>query len=86
MGIYNDLIFTEALDQVKAILAETDQDRLADRLELIAVNQDLSLSCLFLFVLHIRGVDLSELNGVTLANVQPTMRDFILPEGLIGPT
>lgn len=86
MGIYNDLIFTEALDQVKAILNETDQDRLADRLELIAVNQDLALGCLFLLILHIRGVDLSELNGVSLANVQPSFRDLILPEGFIGPS
>lgn len=85
MGIYNDLIFTEALEQTRAILAETDPDRLGDRLELIAASQDLTLGSLMLLWLHHKGVDLSELNGVTLANVQPSFRDLILPEGMIGP-
>lgn len=82
MGIYNDLIFTEALAQVDAILSTQSADEMSDRLEKIAPNQDLALAVMSLFIMKIKGADLSQMSGVELANSHPTFGDLILPPGV----
>lgn len=82
MGIYNDLIFTEALDQVIAICSTKSTDEIADRLEKIAASPDLALSVMGLLVMKLKGADLSGTTGVELANVMPTIADLILPPGV----
>lgn len=82
MSFFNELIFTEALEYVDKILESKNPDHVSDMLELIAPNKNLALSCMFLFVLKIQGVDISKLNGVELANTRPTFANLILPPGV----
>lgn len=81
MGIYKELIFTEAVDQVGALLESTNADEISTRLEQIAGNENLAMGCLLLLTLKAKGVDISEINGIQLANTQPTFADLILPSG-----
>lgn len=82
MGIYNDLIFTEALEQVELILLSENTDEISDRLEKIAPHKDLAMACLMLLVIKAKGGDISGMNGVEIANLQPTIKDLILPPGV----
>lgn len=82
MSIYNSLIFTEALEQVELILLTENTDEIADRLEKIAPNPDLAMSCLMLLVIKAKGGDISGMTGVEIANLQPTVKDLILPPGV----
>lgn len=85
MSIYNSLVFSEAIDQVEAILKSQDSDDVANRLEHIANNEDLAISCLFLLVVKLKGGDISGMTGVEMANVKPTIADLILPPGVKIP-
>lgn len=81
MSIYNGLIFTEAVEQVNALLTTEDTDEISDRIEEISKNRDLSIASMMLLVLKARGVDIERLNGIELANTKPTAADLILPPG-----
>lgn len=81
MGIYNDLIFTEALEQVELILLTDNTEEIATRLETIAPHEDLAMACLMLLVIKAKGGDISNMTGVEIANLQPTIKDLILPPG-----
>lgn len=83
MGIYNDLVFTEALEQVELILLTESTDEIADRLEYIAPRSDLAMACMMLLVIKAKGGDISGMNGVEIANLQPTIQDLILPPGVV---
>lgn len=82
MSLFNDLVFTEALEYVEKILGCDNPDQIADMLELIAPNKNLSLACMMLLVLKVKGTDVSKLNGVELANTRPTFANLILPPGV----
>lgn len=79
MSIYNSLVFSEAIDQVQAILESQDSDDVATRLEYIANNEDLAISCLMLLVIKLKGGDISGMTGVEIANIKPTIADLVLP-------
>jgi hypothetical protein len=79
---YNDLVFTEALEQVEAIMTTQSSDEIANRLENIVSYPDLAHVCLMLLIMRAKGVDTANMNGVELANTKPTIADLILPPGV----
>lgn len=81
MGLYNDLIFTEAVEQVCALLDTTNPDEVTHRIEELAKDHELSMVCMMLLYLKTKGVDISQINGIELANIQPTIADLIIPPG-----
>lgn len=81
VGIYNELVFTEALAQVGALTSSTDADEISTRIEQIVCQEDLAMVCLMVLVMKARGVDTDSMNGIELANCQPTIMDLILPAG-----
>lgn len=83
MPIYNDLVFTEAIEQVEALIASNNADEITDRMQQIVKSRDLALGCLMLLVLRVKGVDTSGMTGVALAATQPSIRDLVLPPGVI---
>lgn len=82
MGVYNDVVFTDALEQVQALTTTDNADEIATRIEQIAALPDLAIACLGLLVLKSRGADIASMNGIEIANIQPTIADFILPPGV----
>lgn len=80
--MYNELVFTEALEQVEAIMATHNADEIGDRIERLAQYPDLAMSAMMILVFKAKGVDTSHFNGVELANTQPNIRDLILPPGV----
>lgn len=82
MGIYHDLVFTEAIEQIEALVASVDAEDISNRLEKIAVNQDLAHACLMLLTMKAKGINTSDKTGVELANPKLTVRDLILPPGV----
>jgi hypothetical protein len=81
MTLRDEVIFTEAVEQVEAIMASESSDEIATRLEQISKIEDLALACLMLLVLKAKGHEVNE-TGVELANTQPTFHDLILPPGV----
>lgn len=79
MGIYNTLIFTEALSVVKELIHGEDLDRVSGQIEEIATNEDLAMASIMLLVFHARGVDIDDLVGAELANAKPT--SLYIPKG-----
>lgn len=82
MGIYNDMIMTEALEQVRAICSTQSSDEIATRLEQVAQGPDLALAVMSILVMKLKGADLDQVNGIELANIIPTIADLILPPGV----
>lgn len=82
MPFYNELIFTEAIEQVEALVASENVDEIGSRIEQIAGIPDLAQSCLMLLLMKAKGVDTTTKTGVELANAQPTVMDLILPPGV----
>jgi hypothetical protein len=82
MGVYNDWVFTEAIDQVESLVVANNPEEIASRLEAIAGNQDLSHACLMLLVMKAKGIDTSTKTGIELANAKPGILDLILPPGV----
>jgi hypothetical protein len=78
VGLANELIFTEAVEQVQAILASQSSDEISDRLEAIVKIEDLALACFMLLAMKAKGIDISEANGIELANPIPTIADLII--------
>jgi len=78
MGLLNELIFTEAVEQVQAILTSQSSDEISDRLEAIVKIEDLALACLMLLAMKAKGIDISDANGIEMANAQPTIADLII--------
>lgn len=82
MGVYHDVLFTEAIDRVRTILNSPDPDVISDMLERVAVDQDMAHACLMLLTMVCHGVDISKLTGIELSNAKPTITDLILPPGV----
>lgn len=82
MGVYNDVVFTDALEQVEALTTTDNADEITTRIEQIAAFPDLAIACLGLFVLKSRGADLTTMNGIEIANIQPSIADLIIPPGV----
>lgn len=82
MGVYNDLVFTEAVDQAQALLASENTDEISDRLEKIANGNDRSMAVMMLLLFKARGRDISDMNGIELANAKPSFADLVLPPGV----
>lgn len=82
MGVYNDVMFTEAIDQVEALIASTSADEIGERIEQIAHVEDLAQICLMLLIMKAKGIDTSGASGISLANPAYSVRDLILPPGL----
>ena len=80
MGLYNELVFTEAIEQVEAILASSNSDEISTRIEQLVSNPDLAMSAMMIFVFKIKKVA-EGVTGVELANARPTVNDLILPPG-----
>lgn len=80
MGVYNELVFTEAIEQVEAILASSNSDEISTRIEQLASNRDLAMSAMLIFVFKIKKVA-EGVTGVELANTRPSVHDLILPPG-----
>lgn len=82
MDILNAVYFEEAISQVGTILTTQSADEIADRLETICNVPDLALAVMMLLVFKAKDIDYSDVNGVQLANVQPTFADLIIPSGV----
>lgn len=82
MGVYNDVIFTEAVEQVEALITSNSSDEIGTRIEQIAKFEDLSMICLMLLTMKVKGVDTSTKTPLELANPVMTIHDLILPEGV----
>lgn len=67
-----------ARDEVRALLATSDGDELADRLERIASDSDLAHAALFLLLMEARGVVVRE-TGIQM------VADSYRPGGLVIP-
>jgi hypothetical protein len=83
MGVRNDLIFTEAMEQVEALVASNSSDEIGTRIEQIVKSEDLAMVCLMLLTMKAKGVDTLTHTGVELANLKPTILDLILPAGVV---
>lgn len=82
VGVYHDLIFTEAIEQVEALVASSNATEIGERIDKIAASSDLSQACLMLLVVKAKGIDTSGKTGVELANLKPTIAELILPPGV----
>lgn len=80
--VYNALMFTEAIEQLNKILEITDSDEVCDRIERLAQHPDLAMPSMMLLYFKVKGIDISTMNGVELANTRPTIADLILPPGV----
>lgn len=79
--MYNELVFTEAVEQVERILETQSSDEIADRIERICPHPDLSMAVIMLLVFKAKGVAV-DATGIELANSRPTFADLILPPGV----
>lgn len=82
MGLRNELIFTEAMDQVEAICSSTSADEIQTRMEQISTIPDLAQACLMLLFLKVKGADTSKMTGIELANPKLGVSDLVLPPGV----
>lgn len=82
MGVYNDVIFTDAVDHVRRLLETENTDELADIIEMVAPIPDLVMACMLLLTLKARGTDISEITGIDLSHTKPTTQDLVLPPGV----
>lgn len=82
MGLHNELVFTEAIEQVEALCASQNSDEIGTRIEQIAGIPDLAQACLMLLLFKVHGVDTKELNGISLANPKFGIADLVLPPGV----
>lgn len=82
MGLRNELIFTEALDQVEALCSSQSADEIQTRLEQISVVPDLAQVCMMLLLLKTKGADTTQMNGIDLANPKLGVSDLLLPPGV----
>lgn len=82
MGVYNDVVFTEAVEQVGALIDSDNSDEIATRIEEISKQKDLALVCLMPLVMKAKGIDIGDTTGVEMANTQPSIMDLILPPGV----
>lgn len=83
MGLYNDVMFTEALEQVEALVSSDNANEISTRIEKIVAIPDLSMICMMILTLKARGVDTSSMTGIELANVQPSFSDLVIPSRFI---
>lgn len=81
MGIYNDVMFTEAFEQVEALIASDNSDEIGTRIEQIAKQENLAMICLMLLTMKAKGVDTDSKTPLELSNPVMTIHDLILPEG-----
>lgn len=81
MGFYNELVFTEAISNVEAILATDNADEISSRIEHLAIQPDLAMSAMMIFVFKLKKVA-EGITGVELTNIRPSISDLILPPGV----
>lgn len=79
MSFHNELVFTEAKEQVERILEASDPDEVATRIEQIAsLGPDMCMSAMMIF--YFKAKKLAEgVSGVELANSNPPARLYLPP-------
>lgn len=82
MGIYNELVFTEAVELVEKIMHSDNADEIGNLIERLSTSSDLAMASMMLFVMKAKGVDTTTKTGVELANAKPTIADLLLPPGV----